>query len=105
MGRRRSSVRPLQGQLLFANLDARSITIDCLLGTDERSTLAIPVTLTARVPEGSPAHEPAIDLLQRWAAEMMSIEVHISDGRVGPQVELATGTARVVLESYENNPD
>jgi hypothetical protein len=104
MRRRRSSVRPLRGQLLFADLSAGSITLDCMLGTQECATTAIPVTLTAKIPEQSRAYEPAVELLQRWAAEMTLIEMHISDGRSGPQVELATTTGRVVLESYEDDP-
>lgn len=103
MRRRHSSVRPLQGQLLFADLSADAITLDCLLGTAECSTFAVPVTLTARIPDDSRAHEPAVALLQRWAAETMPIEVYISDGRVGPQVELSTASGRVVLESYEDD--
>ncbi len=102
MRRRRSSTRPLQGQLLFAELSADAITLDCLLATAECSTFAIPMTLTARIPEDSRDHQPAVGLLQRWAAEMMSIEVHISDGRVGPQVELSAPSGRVVLDSYED---
>lgn len=102
MRRRRSSLRPLHGQLLFADLNAESITLDCVLGTSEATTSAIPVTLTARIPSRGD-HEPAVDLLQRWAAEMMPIEVQISDGRAGPQVELSTTTGRVVLESYEDD--
>ncbi len=103
MRRRRASTRPLQGQLLFADLSDDAVTLDCLLGTAEYSTFAIPVTLTARIPEDSVAYEAAVGLLQRWAAEMMLIEVDISDGPVGPHVELSTPSGRVVLESYEDD--
>ena len=88
---------PLVGQLLFAEEGEGTITIDCLLtraGTDNAS---MPVTLEARFPGRSRARA-ALELLDEWASQVAPVQVRIFDADTGAQVEITSGSVRLVLE-------
>ena len=99
MRRHHTNVTPLRGQVLFADMDAGTLTVDCILA--KSGGTGAPVTFSARFPGRGHAPERAIELLFRWAAEAAAVEVRITDGKAGPQVEIACATWRVVLESDE----
>ena len=85
------------GQLLFVEEGDGSITVDCLLTREGSGAASIPVTLEARFP-GRARAAAAIDILDAWAERAASVEVRISEGPRGPEVEITSGTARLVLE-------
>lgn len=103
MRRHKTSVAALRGQLLFADLDAGTLTIDCVLA--KAGTTGSPVTFAAKLPRQGRTPQLALDLLFRWASESAPIEVTISDGKTGPQVEIASSSRRVVLESDAPDED
>lgn len=100
MRRHRTTVQPLTGQLLFAELDARSIVLDCVLARPGAKGPALPVTLKAMWPARARVEE-VTGLLQAWAEEEAEIAVRITDGARGSTVEIATSSARVVLVPAE----
>ena len=96
MRRHKPRVASLTGQLLFADLSAGTLTLDCILA--RVAGTGSPMTFEAKLPSiGTPGL--AIDLLLQWAAEGAPIEVTILEGKTGPQVEIASAARRVVLES------
>ena len=99
MRRHKTSVASLRGQLLFADMESGTLTLDCILA--KTGGTGSPVTFAAKLPSRGHAPELAIDLLFQWAAEGVPIEVRISEGKAGPEVEIASSTRRVVLESDE----
>jgi hypothetical protein len=101
MRRNKTSFASLRGQLLFADMDEGMLTLDCILAKDGGT--GSPVTFEARLPRRSRTPELAIELLFEWAAEAAEIDVTIIDGKAGPQVEIASSTRRVVLESDDQD--
>lgn len=99
MRRHKTRAASLRGQLLFADIDAGLLTLDCILA--KAGGTGSPVTFSAKLPGRGYAPELAIELLLQWAADAAPIEVRITEGRAGPQVEIASSTRRVVLESDE----
>jgi hypothetical protein len=99
MRRHKTSVASLRGQLLFADMESGTLTLDCLLA--KAGGTGSPVTFSARLPGLGHASELAIALLFQWAAEGTPIEVRITEGRTGPHVEIESSTRLVVLESDE----
>jgi hypothetical protein len=98
--RRHATTIPLLGQLLFAEEGPGSITIDCLLTREGSGAASIPVTLEARFP-GRTRAAAALDVLQAWASQAAVVSVRINEGPRGAEVEIACGTARLVLEPEE----
>jgi hypothetical protein len=95
--RRHASTAPLVGQLLFAEEGPGTITLDCVLTREGSGAASLPVTLEARFPgraQAAAAHE----LLEEWARQGANVEVRINEGRRGPEVEIASGSSRLVLE-------
>jgi hypothetical protein len=97
MRRNRTTTPTLTGQLLFAEVDAGSITLDCVLARAGSGAAAIPVTLRAQWPARAKVGH-ITSLLQDWAGEEAEIDVTITDGPRGPQVEIACAATKVVLE-------
>jgi hypothetical protein len=95
--RRHATTIPLVGQLLFAEEGDGTITIDCLLTREGSGAASVPVTLEARFP-GRVRAEAALDLLDEWASHAAEVEIRISEGPRGAEVEITSGTARLVLE-------
>lgn len=99
MRRNKPSVATLRGQLLFADMESGTLTLDCILARNGGT--GAPVTFSAKLPAQGHPPEPAIELLFQWASEGEPVDVRISEGKAGPHVEIATSTRRVVLESDE----
>ena len=99
MRRHKAPVATLRGQLLFADMESGTLTLDCILARN--GWTGSPVTFSAKLPTRGNAPELALDLLFRWAAEGAPVEVRITEGKAGPQVEIASAARRVVLESDE----
>src|SRR5215475_1204951 len=94
---RHTTTPPLVGQLLFAEESAGTITVDCILTREGSDAASVPVTLEARFPGKSRA-AAALDLLEAWADQSADIEVRITEGPRGPEVEITAGNTRLVLE-------
>ncbi|MDQ3896352.1 MAG: hypothetical protein M3326_03705 [Actinomycetota bacterium] len=87
----------LHGQLLFADLQGGTLTLDCFLTVDGRVS-ASPVTFSARFDErAAQSLDHAIRLLLRWADESAPIEVTLFEGSSGPQIQMTSASKRVVL--------
>ena len=95
--RKHLTTTPLVGQLLFAEESDGAITVDCLLTREGSGAASVPVTLEARFPGRSRA-AAALDLLSAWAERGAGVEVRITEGPRGPEVEITAGTTRLVLE-------
>ena len=95
--RKHATTIPLVGQLLFAEEGPDSIVIDCVLTREGSGAASVPVTLEARFP-GRDRAAAALELLGEWAAHGAEVSVLINEGPRGPAVEIASGTARLVLE-------
>ncbi len=95
--RKHLTTTPLVGQLLFAEEGDGTITVDCLLTREGSGAASVPVTLEARFPGRSRA-AAALDLLSAWAERGAGVEVRITEGERGPEVEITAGTTRLVLE-------
>ena len=95
--RRHATTIPLVGQLLFAEEGDGTITIDCLLTREGSGAASVPVTLEARFP-GRARAEAALDLLDEWATKAAAVAVRIAEGPRGAEVEITSGTSRLVLE-------
>lgn len=97
MRRHETSVTPLLGQLLFADVEAGTLTLDCILA--KSGGTGSPMTFSAELPRRGHVPHLAIELLSQWAAEAAPIAVTITDGKAGPHVEIACSSHRVVLQS------
>jgi hypothetical protein len=98
--RKHATTIPLVGQLLFAEEGAGSIVIDCVLTREGSGAASVPVTLEARFP-GRARAAAALELLDEWASCAADVEVRISEGPRGAEVEITSGSARLVLEPEE----
>ncbi|MCA1691744.1 MAG: hypothetical protein ABR540_04800 [Acidimicrobiales bacterium] len=87
----------LVGQLLFAEERPGTVILDCVLTREGSGTASLPVTLEARFP-GRTRAAAALDLLLEWAQEGADVAVRINEGRRGPEVEISSGSARLILE-------
>ncbi len=94
---RKHATIPLVGQLLFAEEGDGTITIDCVLTREGSGAAAIPVTLEASFP-GRERAAAAIDIIDVWASQAAEVSVRISEGPRGPEVEMVSGSTRLVLE-------
>ena len=91
--------RALRGQLVFAEMRAGTLTLDCLLALEGRVS-GSPVTFSARFADGGPTSlDRAVELLLEWAHEATPVEVLVSEGRASPQVRITSDSKRVVLTS------
>jgi hypothetical protein len=88
---------PLVGQLLFVEEGEGRVVIDCVLSRDGSGAASVPVTLEARFP-GRDRAAGALDLLGEWASEVAPVEIRINEGPRGLEVEIASGSTRLVLE-------
>src|SRR5919201_7080613 len=95
--RRHATTIPLVGQLLFAEQGSGTITLDCVLTRAGSGAASVPVTLEVHFP-GRNRAAVALDLLDEWATQNAMVEVHINDGPRGPEVEITSGSSRLVLE-------
>lgn len=95
--RRHTTTIPLIGQLLFVEQSNGSVTIDCVLTREGSGAAAVPVTLEAFFP-GRDRAEAALDLLDDWAGRQADVSVTINETPKGPEVEIISGNARLVLE-------
>src|SRR5436190_22776024 len=91
------STTPLVGQLLFADEGPDTITLDCVLSRAGSGSPSVPVTLEVRFP-GRERAASALDMLDHWAARAAEVEVRISEGPRGAEVEITSGSTRLVLE-------
>ena len=98
--RKHATTIPLVGQLLFAEEGPDSIVIDCVLTREGSGAASVPVTLEARFP-GRARAAAALELLGEWASRSADVSVRIGDGPRGPEVEITSGLARLVLEPEE----
>lgn len=103
MSRHRTPLGAFQAQLLFVEIDNRSITVDCLVqGVGNReATLA---TLKGRLPSGRHAFDEAVGMLTTWVLGVGAVEVSPTAGRRGPGTCISTSTGRVVLEAEKGDP-
>lgn len=88
---------PLVGQLLFAEEGRGTVILDCVLTREGSGTSSLPVTLEARFP-GRDRAAAALDLLLKWAQDGADVAVRINEGKRGPEVEISSGSARLILE-------
>ncbi|MDQ4098794.1 MAG: hypothetical protein M3144_13125 [Actinomycetota bacterium] len=95
--RKHATTIPLVGQLLFVDEGPDRIVIDCVLTREGSGAASVPVTLEARFPGRSHA-AAALELLEEWAARSAHVAVRINEGPRGPEVEIESGAARLVLE-------
>lgn len=96
MRRHRTTTPPFIGQLLFAEVDADSIVLDCVLARSATGTAAAPVTLKANWPRHTDPGE-VTSVLREWADDEAEIEVMIVDGPRGLAVEITSASTKVIL--------
>src|SRR5947209_5826947 len=97
MRRRDTDTCSLEGQLLFAELEGETLTLDCLLARPGEGT-ASPVTFAATFTRRTRSPHLAVELLHRWADDATPIAVTMSEGREGAKVEIAAPSGRVLLQ-------
>ncbi|MGH9279526.1 MAG: hypothetical protein ACRD12_15670 [Acidimicrobiales bacterium] len=97
---RHNTTTPLVGQLLFAEEGPDTITLDCVLTRAGSGSASVPVTLEVRFP-GRARAAAALDMLDEWADAGAEVEVRIAEGPRGPEVEITSGTTRLLLEPEE----
>ena len=95
--RKSARTAPLVGQLLFSEEGQGTVILDCVLAREGSSAAAVPVTLEARFPDLARA-AAALELLDEWAATDATVQVRVNEGPRGPEVEIASGSSRLVLE-------
>lgn len=100
MRRNRTTTPAFIGQLLFAEVEADSIVLDCVLARTTVASPGAPVTLKANWPRHTNARE-VTSVLRQWADEEAFIEVTIADGPRGPAVEITSDTTKVILTPDE----
>ena len=95
----------LRGQLVFAQMQADTLTLDCILAREGRDS-GSPMTFSARLPDNGPRSlGTAFELLFQWADEAAPVEVLVCEGRGGPQVRITSASQRVVLTSKRGPGD
>lgn len=99
--RKHASTTPLVGQLLFAEEGPDTITLDCVLTRAGSGSASVPVTLEVRFP-GRERAAAALDMLDHWAGRAAEVEVRIAEGPRGAEVEITSGTTRLVLEPEQD---
>ncbi|MDQ3981035.1 MAG: hypothetical protein M3314_16060 [Actinomycetota bacterium] len=95
--RKQARTAPLVGQLLFSEEGQGAVILDCVLAREGSGAAAVPVTLEARFPDLARA-AAALELLDEWAESDAIVEVRVNEGRRGPEVEISSGSNRLVLE-------
>ena len=95
--RKSARTEPLVGQLLFSEEGQGSVILDCVLAREGSGAAGLPVTLEARFPDLARA-AAALELLDEWADTEAIVKVRVNEGPRGPEVEIASGSARLVLE-------
>ena len=95
--RKSAPAEPLIGQLLFSEEAQGTVILDCLLAREGSDTAGVPVTLEARFPDVVRA-TAALELLDEWAEAEATVEVRVNDGPRGPEVEISSGSSRLLLE-------
>ena len=95
--RKQARTAPLVGQLLFSEEGQGTVILDCVLAREGSGAAAVPVTLEARFPDLARA-AAALELLDEWADSEATVEVRVNEGPKGPEVEIASGSSRLVLE-------
>ena len=85
------------GQLLFSEEGQGSVILDCVLTREGSDAAGVPVTLEARFPDLARA-AAALELLDEWAESEATVAVTVNEGPRGPEVEISSGSARLVLE-------
>lgn len=97
MRRQPKPLRSLNGQLLFAEFDSGTLTLDCVLDATRGGPVG-PVTIAAHFPQPVTTPIDALHLLRRWADEAAPVEITIADEHAGAHVEISAPSGRVVLE-------
>jgi hypothetical protein len=69
------------------------VTVDCVLRGDD--DVPVLVTLSFSVPRAALGR--VLTVLRRWEARDDTVDLLISDGRRGPQVEVQSGDRKLVL--------
>jgi hypothetical protein len=95
--RKHASTTPLVGQLLFSEECPESVILDCVLTREGSGEASMPVTLEARFPSRTRA-TAALEMLEEWANQGAVVEVRINEGKRGPEVEISSGSSRLILE-------
>ena len=95
--RKHTSTAALVGQLLFSEEGPDTVILDCVLTREGSGEASKPVTLEARFPSRSRA-AAALQMLDAWAQDGADVSVRIKDGKRGPEVEIISGSARLILE-------
>lgn len=91
--RRNGLVKRLRGHILLVASEAGDVTVDCVLNEDDDGPVL--VTFSFSVAQGTLAR--VLEVLRGWEARNDSVDVLISDGRRGAQVEIRSGNGRLVL--------
>lgn len=97
MRKQRETTKPLVGQILFTEVRTDGVVLDCLLTRDGSATPAVPMTFVARLKTKLGLGE-ALDLLDWWAEDGTMLEVSINPGKRGPEVQISSPSARLILE-------
>jgi hypothetical protein len=95
--RKSAGTAPLVGQLLFSEEGQGTVILDCVLAREGSNGPGLPVTLEAQFPDLARA-AAALELLDRWADSEATVQVRVNEGPKGPEVEIASGSSRLVLE-------
>ncbi len=95
--RKHTTTAALVGQLLFSEEGPGTVILDCVLTREGSGEASKPVTLEARFPSRNRA-AAALDMLEGWAREGADVSVRITEGKRGPEVEILSGSARLILE-------
>lgn len=93
MRRRNALVKRFSGHILLVDPRPGGVTVDCMLRADDEA----PVLLTLSFSVSAAARGRVLGVLGSWEARDDTVEVMITDGRRGPQVELQSGTGKLVL--------
>lgn len=92
----RGGPHSLNGQLLFVELEARSIVLDFLLAHDGEDGPSSPVTVQAVWPESAPASDVA-SVLTEWATVEATVAVTVEERAGGPSIAIESDSTRVIL--------
>lgn len=81
---------------MFAEVEADSLLLDCLLGKTETHPVSVPVTLRAKVPKR--ARRDVMQVLAHWEDDGSTVDVSVSDTAKGTEVVISSCCQRIVLQ-------
>jgi hypothetical protein len=91
--RRNGLVKRFRGHILVIEPHPDRVTVDCMLRADDDE----PVLLTLSFSVPANARGRVLDVLGAWEARDDTVDVMLTDGRRGPQVEIHSGGGKLVL--------